>query len=475
MSVALTSTFFLSLNIIPAQATGVCSEDIYWSNVNGYASPSSLGRAAVTNSVITSVDNSYSNPTTAVSEIQGDSNFLYFGDMNGHIFKFDRTTRVSTLIENSLGISFTASMALKDGTMYVGGNGKLFKFTVGADGTLSGKTDIYSLLGFGAGKQIDGLAVDSQYLYYSTGSDSVAGQKFIGRAKLDGTEYNGDFIPLPVTLDGGNHLEVNSNYIYWTNYPGSLKRADLNGSNITTLISSNRMETFEIDSNYIYLDHWNGSAPYKIARANLDGTGLDLNYIATGSQPTGIYADINSCASSGDSVSAPWVGAQSIECPAPNPWVKEQLGFASNAKPVLVSAENTVGKTITQGSYDSLKSSGVVFDTVSTKVSTATETLPIYGCKDKLLSGIVNQPIQFIAGGYTLQSEAHGYIYNTAQVKWHDTNGVTLYTNTAAFMHTVKFTNPGRYVVVLTEQPDTSRGLIPTYGVRSVRFVININ
>ena len=169
-----------------------------------------------------------------------------------------------------------------------------------------------------------------------------------------------------------------------------------------------------------------------------------------------------------------WVGAQSISCPAPNPWIKEQLGFASSVQPVLVSAENTIGKSITQGSYDSLKSSGVVFDTVSKKVSTATETLPIYGCKDKLLSGKLNQPIQFIAGGYTLQSDAHGYI-NTADLKWHDTNGVTLYTNTAAFMHTVKFTKTGKYVVVLTEQPDTSRGLIPTYGVRSIRFVININ
>ena len=174
------------------------------------------------------------------------------------------------------------------------------------------------------------------------------------------------------------------------------------------------------------------------------------------------------------SVGAPWVGAQSITCPAPNPWVEEQLGFASNVQPVLISAENSIGKTITQGSYDSLKSSGVVFDTVSAKVSTATETLPIYGCKDKLLSGKVNQPIQFVAGGYTLQSNAHGYI-NTSDLKWHDTNSVTLYTNTAAFMHTIKFTNPGKYVVVLTEQPDTSRGLIPTYGVRSIRFVINVN
>jgi uncharacterized delta-60 repeat protein len=169
-----------------------------------------------------------------------------------------------------------------------------------------------------------------------------------------------------------------------------------------------------------------------------------------------------------------WVGAQSTSCPAPNPWVKEKLGFATNAKPVLSSAENSVGKTITQSSYDALKTSGVAFDTVSKKVSTATETLPIYGCKDKLLSGKINQPIQFIAGGYTLQSDAHGYI-NTADQKWHDINAVTLYTNTAAFMHTVKFTKAGKYVVVLTEQPDTSGGLIPTYGVRSIRFVINVN
>ena len=175
-----------------------------------------------------------------------------------------------------------------------------------------------------------------------------------------------------------------------------------------------------------------------------------------------------------DSKTAPWVGAQSITCPTPNPWVNEQLSFASNVKPVLVSAENTIGKTITKSSYEALRSSGVEFDTVSKKVSTATETLPIYGCKDKLLSGKVNQPIQFIAGGYTLQSDAHGYI-NTADLKWHDTNGVTLYTNTAALMHTIKFTKAGKYVVVLTEQPDTSAGISPTYGARSVRFVIKIN
>jgi uncharacterized delta-60 repeat protein len=170
----------------------------------------------------------------------------------------------------------------------------------------------------------------------------------------------------------------------------------------------------------------------------------------------------------------PWVGDQSISCPEANPWINEKLDFAKNAKPVLADAENSVGRTITPDSFESLKSSGVLFDTDSKKVNTATETLPDFGCKDRLLSGKVNQPIQFIAGGYTLQSDAHGYI-NTADLIWHDLNEVTLTTNTAAFMHTIKFTKPGKYMVVLTEQPDTSAGISPTYGARSIRFVININ
>ena len=189
-----------------------------------------------------------------------------------------------------------------------------------------------------------------------------------------------------------------------------------------------------------------------------------------------LYAQWSSLTSNSEDnqIEGTWVGKQSITCPSLNPWENEQLGFAENVTPVISSAENLVGKYITQKSLNELGNSGVIFDAFPKKVSTATETLPVFGCKDKLLNGATNQPIQFIAGGYTLQSDAHGYI-NTSDLKWHDTNGITLYTNTAAFMHTVKFTNPGKYVVVLTEQPDTIRGLIPTYGVRSVRFVININ
>ena len=297
---------------------------------------------------------------------------------------------------------------------------------------------------------------------------------------------------------------------------GELDTSFGTGGKVTTPIGSGNDETWSVvlqsDGKIIAAGYSHNGADndFAVARYNADGS-LDTSFgtggkvttpigsgtdegksvvlqsdgkiIAAGYSHNGANTDfavvrysvtIISNNSSSNFNSFPWVGVQSITCPDPNPWIKEQLDFATNAKPVLVSAENTVGKTITQSSYDSLKSSGVIFDTVSKKVSTATETLPIYGCKDKLLSGKVNQPIQFIAGGYTLQSDAHGYI-NTADLKWHDTNGVTLYTNTAAFLHTVNFTKTGKYVVVLTEQPDTSRGLIPTYGARTIRFVIDIN
>jgi hypothetical protein len=97
--------------------------------------------------------------------------------------------------------------------------------------------------------------------------------------------------------------------------------------------------------------------------------------------------------------------------------------------------------------------------------------LPNYGCSDHLINAGLNQPIQFIAGGFTLQSDAHGYI-NTQDEIWHDVGSTTLFTNTAAFFHVVEFTRPGRYEIVITEAPDTTALKVPTFGQKSVRFVV---
>jgi hypothetical protein len=304
-SVVLTSIFLLSFNIPPAQAEGVCSGNIYWSNVDS-SDPGSLGRAVIADSAIESVNNSYSIPTKNVYEIVGDSNFLYYTAEN-ILYKLDKDTDVETALK--VFPSYVYSMALRDEKLYVGGIGYLKTFAVDTYGTLSSERDIYALLGFGVGTSynIEGIAVSDEYLYYGISDFNLAGENFIGRAKLDeSAPVEPYFISLPATLDNVQDLEVDSNYIYWSWYLNGIKRADLSGENIITLIATDRTETFDIDSNYIYFEEFNGTTPFTIARANLDGTELNLDYISTGTDSSyGVHVETNQCAPPSDSDSSP--------------------------------------------------------------------------------------------------------------------------------------------------------------------------
>ena len=496
-SVILTTTFLVSLNLTPAQADSVegaipvgtlpLQITINSNNSVGYVSNYDSSNISVIDLATNQVTNTISVGTRpwgiALSPDESKAYVTVGGDGQVKVIDLSTATITTTI---SVGIQPTDIVLTPDGTFAYVAN-----FTSSTVSKINLVTNaVTNTISLGAGSQPRGLAINptGTKVYTANGSGGVVSEINLtdntvtniatadSRGILDividpdgtkayateegfanvqildlTTKTFSSRIPLSVRDDSiwGLAIEPTGKYVYVYALSGSIEKIDTDTNSVVASIAVTagaRYLTINNAGTYAYLPNFTGANTVTILK-------LD---------------SIN------DNSSFPWIGAQSIACPAPNPWVNEQLGFATNAKPVLVSAENTVGKTITQNSYDALKSSGVVFDTVSTKVSTATETLPIYGCKDKLLSGKVNQPIQFIAGGYTLQSDAHGYI-NTADLKWHDTNGVTLYTNTAAFMHTVKFTKTGKYVVVLTEQPDTSRGLIPTYGVRSIRFVININ
>jgi hypothetical protein len=423
-------------------------------------------------------------------------NFYNIGSANGDaIVKWDGENW-SALGNTQIGCNETAKACLralaigKDDSVYVGGH-RVNMFGIQAADYIA-KWNGTEWVALGNNGSFDGalrgvvmsLAVDvtgdEDIVYVGHDDDRLRNGDVVGYfIKWDGTQWTQvgprqidyDYVRnITITSSGGvlfggyfNYIQDNSLAAYFGYFDGTETYA-LGIDSSLDPVFNDTVQALAIDADgRIY-------AGGNFSDANLDtkADGIAVSS-TTDLRPVGV-----SFGGRTRKTNTSWVGAQSISCPTPNPWVKEQLGFATNAKPVLVSAENTIGKTITQSSYDALRSSGVVFDTVSKKVSTATETLPIYGCKDKLLSGKVNQPIQFIAGGYTLQSDAHGYI-NTADLKWHDTNGVTLYTNTAAFMHTIKFTKTGKYVVVLTEHPDTSAGISPTYGARSIRFVININ
>jgi len=205
--------------------------------------------------------------------------------------------------------------------------------------------------------------------------------------------------------------------------------------------------------------HWNGSTPYF---GGDGGSGiLVIRYIAN-------------ISSDGSSTSPQiWLGKYSIDCPLPNPSDNDLIQTANKITPVTASSENLVGKNISQETLDLVGQNEIYFDFWSNKVKTATIELPTYGCSDKLVRVKQNSSVQFIAGGFNLQSEARGYL-QTPEGTWFDLTGVTLTKDTAAFLHTIKFVQPGKYLIVLSEQPDVDQHKIPTYGYKNARFVLEV-
>lgn len=165
------------------------------------------------------------------------------------------------------------------------------------------------------------------------------------------------------------------------------------------------------------------------------------------------------------------IGRYSIICPDANPGQKEEIYYANNIIPINKNNQNLIGITITQKTLTNLGNYGIIFDHWSNKVKTATIKLSKYGCTDKLVKVNRNKPIQFIVGGFNLQSEARGYL-RTPDGKWFDLTGVNLYQDTAAFLHTLIFTKPGAYLIVFSQAPNTDTGIIPTYGYNNARFMV---
>src|SRR5262245_35430486 len=128
------------------------------------------------------------------------------------------------------------------------------------------------------------VAVDTNYVYWP---NVCAGT--IGRANLDGTGVDQNFItgaiaPLAVAVDSG--------HVYWadqgtcgTTCPppqpgdGTIGRANLDGTGVNeTFITGLNPSDVAVDANHVY---WGGSVLGlgTIGRANLDGTAVDQNFI----------------------------------------------------------------------------------------------------------------------------------------------------------------------------------------------------
>lgn len=169
----------------------------------------------------------------------------------------------------------------------------------------------------------------------------------------------------------------------------------------------------------------------------------------------------------------PWVGKQSTTCPAANPWIKETISISKPKSRTISNSNNLMGRYITQSTLTMLGNNGTIFDTSTRDVINAGASLPILGCNDKLVNVSVNEIVEFKVDGFTRQSDAHSYI-QTPNKTWHDLGETILFTDQAANLHPVKFAIPGKFVVLITEQPDITKSFIPVLGIRTVRFVVEV-
>ncbi len=132
-----------------------------------------------------------------------------------------------------------------------------------------------------------GVAVDGSHIYWA---EPRAGT--IGRAKLDGTSVEPNFITGANNPQG---VAVDGSYIYWTNAAsgangaGTIGRANLDGTgpNQSFITGANNPQGIAVNSSYIY---WANAGTQKIARANLDGTSPNQSFISVGN-PQGVAVD----------------------------------------------------------------------------------------------------------------------------------------------------------------------------------------
>jgi virginiamycin B lyase len=157
------------------------------------------------------------------------------------------------------------------------------------------------------------VAVDSRYIYWG-GFGRETGQNFepeaaIGRARLDGTKVDWRFIPVPAGVYGAiGQIAVDDDHIYWTEVvahagfdpTGSIGRANLDGTGVErqfiTGFTEGAVPTgLAVDANHVYWSQNGGIRPNStqipaIGRANLDGTGVNRAFIpfSGGSAPEAV-------------------------------------------------------------------------------------------------------------------------------------------------------------------------------------------
>jgi hypothetical protein len=134
-----------------------------------------------------------------------------------------------------------------------------------------------------------GVATDSRFIYWTQG-DATTGS--IGRANLNGSDPNPNFIPHSAGVSNPSGIALTPTAIYWQNDGSAIGRAGIDGSApnpafITTSSSSCGLTT---DSGFLYFLDNGGTG---IGRAPLDGGPVQADFASIPEAFCGLGVDVN--------------------------------------------------------------------------------------------------------------------------------------------------------------------------------------
>jgi hypothetical protein len=128
--------------------------------------------------------------------------------------------------------------------------------------------------------QPEGIAVDAQHVYWASASYGI------GRANLDGSDVNPTFIPAgAVGIPWA--VAVSGQYIYFSDR-NNILRAKLDGTGVSTLVSGVDAFSLAVDQQHVYWANFNADT---IGEADLDGTNVDNSFVTGGNRLMGVASD----------------------------------------------------------------------------------------------------------------------------------------------------------------------------------------
>jgi hypothetical protein len=130
-----------------------------------------------------------------------------------------------------------------------------------------------------ANDEVKAVALDSRYIYWAHGNGTSGA---IGRAKLDGSDVQSNFIPPSAGVVDPFGVAVTASHVYWiSSNGGTIGHADIDGANPDPnfIVLSNSPCGLAADANFLYFSFYLGSEGAAVARVPIGGGTPDEDFI----------------------------------------------------------------------------------------------------------------------------------------------------------------------------------------------------